>query len=104
MIVTFQTKAFSNITMFGDVAVKLLKLMGHSGTVPSAMQPEDIPAALDRLKKAIATDDAASAGESNDDSQDDDAERAVSLRNRAFPLIQLLEAAHKAQTTVMWDS
>jgi hypothetical protein len=30
MLVTFTTKAYANITMFGDVAVTLLKMMGHS--------------------------------------------------------------------------
>src|SRR5690606_27882768 len=54
MLVTFKTKAYANITMFGDVAVKLLRMMGHSGTVPSAILADDVPAALERLKAAIA--------------------------------------------------
>ena len=32
MLATFTTKAYANITMFGDVAVTLLKMIGHSGT------------------------------------------------------------------------
>ena len=31
MLVRFRSRASGNITMFGDVAVKLLKLMGRSG-------------------------------------------------------------------------
>jgi hypothetical protein len=31
MLVTFSCPAYANITMFGDVAVHLLELMGHSG-------------------------------------------------------------------------
>ncbi len=54
MLVTFQTKAYAPITMFGDVAVTLIKLMGHSGTVPGAILAEDIPAALARLRAAVA--------------------------------------------------
>ena len=34
MLVTFSCPAYANIMMFGDVAVRLLELMGHSGTVP----------------------------------------------------------------------
>jgi hypothetical protein len=41
MLVTFTTEAYADITMFGDVAVALLKMMGHSGTVPSAIRAED---------------------------------------------------------------
>jgi hypothetical protein len=53
MLVTFTTKAYANITMFGDVAVTLLKMMGHSGTVPGAILAADVPAALSRLTAAI---------------------------------------------------
>jgi hypothetical protein len=102
MLVTFQTKAFANITMFGDVAIKLLTLMDHSGTVPSAIGPEDIPKALRRLKKAIAEEEAAMPSEENGIENDDSEEEFVSLRNRALPLIQLLEAAEKEQVAVMW--
>jgi len=42
MMVTFHSKAWTSITMFGDVAVRLLKMMGHSGTVPSALLARDI--------------------------------------------------------------
>lgn len=59
MIVTFRSKAHADIIMFGDIAVNLLKLMGHSGTVPGALLAEDVPAALDRLRKAVAANKAA---------------------------------------------
>ena len=39
MLVTFHSNAWSNITLFGDVAVTLLKMAGHSGAVPSALSP-----------------------------------------------------------------
>jgi hypothetical protein len=101
VLVTFYTKAFSNITMFGEVAIELLKMMGHSGTVPSAIEPEDIPEALRRLNSAVARDEEATVDkeEEHDESEED----RVSLRNRALPLIELLEAAEKDNVPVMWD-
>jgi len=57
MLVTFTSDAYADITMFGDVAVALLKVMGHSGTVPSAIVAEDVPAALSRLTAAIAAEE-----------------------------------------------
>ena len=104
MLVTFRTNAYANITMFGDVAIRLLKLMGHSGTVPSAILAEDVPAALERLKAAIAADKAAGADTPPAGTQRDEAEEPpVSLANRALPLIELLEAAVKRKSDVMWD-
>jgi len=97
MLVTFTTDAYADITMFGDVAKTLLKMMGHSGTVPSAILAEDVPAALSRLTAAI---EAAKAAPSVDDEDED--EPQVSLSNRAWPLINLLTAAAKEGSDVMW--
>ena len=103
MLVTFRTDAYANITMFGDVAVALLKMMGHSGTVPSAILARDVPEALERLKAAVAKDKAAGAAAAQGVEDDDSEEPRVSLANRAFPLIELLEAAAKRKSDVMWD-
>lgn len=88
--------------MFGDVAIKLLRLMGHSGTVPSAIEPEDIPDALKRLKEALAAQEGATADQRDRNEQEQGEDEAVSLKNRAYPLIQLLEAAAKEQVSVIW--
>lgn len=105
MLVTFRSKSWSNITMFGDVAVTLLKMMGHSGTVPGALRAGEVPAALARLKQQIA------AANPDDESSpriapvaaDPEAPPAVGLRQRAYPLIQLLSAAARQECDVMWD-
>jgi hypothetical protein len=103
MLVTFRTDAYANITMFGDVAVSLLRMMGHSGTVPSAILAKDVPEALERLKAAVAKDKV-TGGAAGQGAQDDDSEEPrVSLANRAFPLIELLEAAARRKSDVMWD-
>jgi hypothetical protein len=102
MLVTFSCPAYADITMFGDVAVRLLKLMGHSGTVPSALLAEDVQAALERLEAAIEAGD--QLPEPEESAQRDDDEPAVSLPHRALPLIELLKAAATAKCNVMWDS
>lgn len=104
MLVTFESSAYARITMFGDVAVRLLKLMGHSGTVPSAIEPEDIAEALRRLRKGVAAENAADAAENELERREDDEEEVVSLKNRALPLIELLEASEKENVPVMWHS
>lgn len=101
MLVTFTCSAYADITMFGDVAVRLIKMMGHSGTIPSAIVAEDVAAALGRLKLAL---DAASPAEETASTQNNEGEQAVSLRHRAMPLIDLLTAAAAKQVNVMWDS
>jgi hypothetical protein len=102
MLVTFSCPAYADITMFGDVAVRLLKLMGHSGTVPGALLAEDVAAALARLEAAVAADEQLPQHDKSVEGDDD--EPAVSLPHRALPLIELLQAAAKAKCNLMWDS
>ena len=101
MLVTFHTKNYADITMFGDVAKKLLGMMGHSGTIPSAISAEDVPAALERLRAGVAA--AAPDDIPDDDYQGDPIDRPVGIAQRAFPLIELLEAAARDGNPVMWD-
>jgi hypothetical protein len=103
MLVTFRTKVHADILMFGDIAVQLLKLMGHSGTVPGALLADEVPAALDRLRNAVAACKAAVPKASDSDEDDEANERPVDLAHRAFPLIELLAAAAAAKCDVMWD-
>lgn len=104
MLVTFKTKAHASITMFGEVALTLIKLMGHSGTIPSAILAEDIPAALERLRQAVATHpEAALDPQPPSGSKDQGGEPHVSLVHRALPLIELLEDAAAAGENVMWE-
>lgn len=33
MLITFRCRSYANVTMFGDIALEMIKMMGHSGTV-----------------------------------------------------------------------
>jgi hypothetical protein len=97
LLVTFTTDAYADITMFGDVALAMLKMMGHSATVPGAILAADVPEALSRLTAAI------DAEKSSPLLADKDADKpVVSMAHRALPLINLLAAAAKAESNVMW--
>lgn len=105
MLVTFRTKAWSDITLFGDVAITLLKMAGHSGTVPSALRAADIPATITRLQQALAAipDEQIDQGRPSDQHDADDPP-PVGLRLRAYPLLELLSAAARQKCDVMWES
>lgn len=88
------------LTMTRDVAVQLLKAMGHSGTVPGAILPEDIPAALAKLKGSVEGSPKSGTARAKDPGDDD--EVPVSLRQRAFPLIDLLSRAAERGAEILW--
>ncbi|MDO9311177.1 MAG: DUF1840 domain-containing protein [Nitrosomonas sp.] len=100
MLVTFTTDAHANITMFEGDALTMLKMMGHSATVPGAILAADVPAALSRLTAAIDAEKISSPVENENEDTD---EPVVSMTNRGLPLIDLLTAAAKAGCNVMWN-
>jgi hypothetical protein len=104
MLVRFDSDA-GGITMLGDVAVKLLQMMGHSGTVPSAILAKDIPAAVARLRSALEgspdTWRRSTPGDSSDH-EHEEKEAPVSLKRRAHPLIELLTRAAGQDCDVTW--
>jgi hypothetical protein len=80
-------------------------MAGLSGSVPSALLPGDIASALAQLQQKLL---AAGQAEENEQSLPPDAEDAdktprVGIRLHAYPLIQLLSAAAKQGSDVMWE-
>ena len=103
MLIKFKTTAnYPDITMFGEIALKLLKMMGRSGKVPSAISAEDIPIALKSLRKGVADADAALEDQPPHEEEEGE-ERRVSMHNRALPLIEMLETAALEDVPVMWE-
>ena len=97
MLVRFDSKAGA-LTMFGDIAVHLLRMMGQTGQVPGAILSKDIPGAVERLNTALgAHHEPAQGGKTSDE------EPRVALRHRALPLIELLERAAKTGADVIWE-
>lgn len=104
MLITFRSPAHGDITMFGDVALELIRLMGHSGTVPGALAPEDVNGALERLRAALRSGKGAQPTPSAAEEETEQEEVPVPLLHRALPLIELLEAAVRHGEYVMWDA
>ncbi len=106
MIVKFST-GYGQLTMHGDAAVALLRAMGHTGTVPGAILFADLPEALTRLERAIATygDSNPTPSPPGDAGDEDDAERepVVTLRKRALPLQDMLRTAVARESDLMWE-
>jgi len=99
MLITFTTKSYANIIMFGDVGTKMLEMMGFGVSVPGAIIAEDVAQALDNLSRGLESviEIAEPAGDADDD------QPAVSLHTRALPLIELLQSAIDDENHVRWE-
>ncbi len=89
--------------MFDSIALGLIKSMGHSGTVPGAIQKEGLPAALQRLEQALASREVPPPDNDSDDANSDDPEPRVSMAHRALPLLNMLKSAIREGDYIIWD-
>lgn len=103
MPVTFKSKHSPDIVMLDNTALALLKILGHSGTVPGSIAAEDVAAALARLDDAAkqSPDQVVESGARDDN--DDDADDSVDLARRALPLRELLAHAVAGNNYVYWE-
>ncbi len=105
MLIRFKSEV-GGFVMFGDVAGKLLRMTGHSGTVPGAIGADDVAASLARLEAQLAAQSAEADGDvpdAQDSGQDDGkSEPVVSLAQRAFPMIELMRRAAAEPCAIQW--
>ncbi|MDG4812780.1 DUF1840 domain-containing protein [Hydrogenovibrio sp. 3SP14C1] len=94
-MIIFQTKHHADVSMFDNLAVKLIGLMGHSASVPGALTEEEVERALNKLSEAVTSPSAQSGDDWDNDS--------VSLAHRAQPLLELLDAANRNYDHVIWE-
>lgn len=108
MIVTFKSKASGDVIMFGDVAHKMMEIMGKEPGDQGIVTVEQLPAALASLKAAMEADKAGKKGVKEEDlpqseqAADGSSRDYVGLSQRATPLIELLEWSLKQKVPVVW--
>ena len=96
-LLIFRSRAASEILMQSENAQRLLAIMGKPLAERGVITPAQIDDALAQREAAVAAD--APAGAANDDPAQPP---PVGLRQRAFPLLEMLRAARRSQVDVTW--
>ncbi len=108
MIIVFQSQAAGDVIMFGDVAQRMMAIMGKDVADQGIITVDQLPDAINRLRAAIAADKAERAGKTDDDlpkkerAEDGSSRPFVNLMQRAVPLVELLELSLKKNKPVVW--
>lgn len=112
MLVTFKSKAAAEVLMYEEHAKRILDLL-HKDVKRGVITSAEAPAAVAKLEAEIAEsrlhptseemrrDVLAHHGEEGDDNEHEQVEH-VSFATRAYPLLEMLRAAHKENRDVMW--
>jgi hypothetical protein len=105
MIYKFKSKAAGDVIMTGVTGDHILRLLGREPSPQGILLPEAMPAAIAALEQAVRDDEdarrqaeqeAAAAGETLPPRE------GVSLRQRVWPLIEMLRRCHAADREVVW--
>ncbi len=106
MLITFRSKSSASILMFGDIALQVIEMMGHTRTVPGSVAADGITMALSNLKAALArhTEPKNSDTEQATDTDVEDVpEQVIALAKRALPIVQMLEKAKLNHEPILWE-
>ncbi|MET0334432.1 MAG: DUF1840 domain-containing protein [Rhizobacter sp.] len=102
MIYKFKSKAAGDVIMMGPGGDQVLRLIGKEPAAKGIIEPGQMAAAISALEQAVAADEAAR----KDNTQDDDSKvpkgDGVSLRQRAWPLVEMMKRAQSANENIVW--
>ncbi|MBP7566987.1 MAG: DUF1840 domain-containing protein [Burkholderiaceae bacterium] len=106
MLYKFKSRAASDLIMLEPHGRQVLKIIGKEPGASGIILPEQVPAAVQALERAVA-DDEARRQEAKDaqDVNDDDARSAgaaVSLRQRIAPFADMLRRSAAEGREVTW--
>jgi hypothetical protein len=102
MIYKFKSKAAGDVIMMGPTGDKVLGLIGKDATPKGIIEPAQMPAAIQALADAVKLDDEARAAAGEQAEGSTSARDPISLRQRAWPLVEMLKRAHAADEPVTW--
>ena len=109
MLVKFTSSTSGQMIMFAKNARELFEIMNKSCFAQGVFENDALLTALEKLKVAANTGVASAVSHETSDETDKDEEEAgedepVSLRQRAQPLIRLMERTWKAGGFILWEA
>jgi len=98
MIYKFKSKATGDLIMTQPVAERVLSLIGKPATPQGIIEIDELPAAMSALEAAVAAERPAPAGDGQPAAQAD----RVSLRQRVWPMVEMMKRALAAKQAIVW--
>ncbi|MEJ6006016.1 DUF1840 domain-containing protein [Paucibacter sp. AS339] len=105
MIYKFKSKAGADVIMLGPQGDQMLALLGREPSAQGLLPAAELSAAMQTLERAASDDDAAFAAaqaEAVAAGETPPRREGISLRQRVWPLIELMRHSEKAGEPVLW--
>ena len=105
MIYKFKSKAAGDVIMLAPSGDEVLRTIGKAPAAQGIIESADMPGAMQAIEAAIAADEAArerAEAEARSAGETLPARDGVSLRQRAWPLVEMMKRAAAAGEPVVW--
>jgi hypothetical protein len=106
MIYKFKSKAAGDVIMLGPTGDQVLALIGKDKRPQGIIEPGQMAAAIQALSEAVAADEAArarrAAGEEAPEEVPSGGRDPISLRQRVWPLVEMMKRALAADAPILW--
>jgi hypothetical protein len=105
MIYKFKSKAAGDVVMLGDNGDQLLRLLGREPAPQGIFEVADMPALRTALEQAVAAEEAVRAqaeAEANAEGRALPQRENVSLRQRVWPLVEMMKRAQADNYPIVW--
>lgn len=104
MIYKFKSKAAGDVVMLGANGDQLLRALGREPAAQGIIEVAAMPAAIAALERAVADEEARGASPDETAQGDDEARgaRGIGLRQRVWPMVEMLRRSHAAGEPIVW--
>lgn len=100
MIYKFKSQATGDLIMLGPHGDHVLELLGRAPSAKGIIEVADMPAAIQALEAAVAADERQGAGAET--LVDDEGRKPVGLRQRLWPMVEMLHRAQAGNEAIVW--
>lgn len=105
MIYKFKSKSAGDVIMMGPNGDQMLRLLGREPTPKGIIESKDMPAAIQALERAVLEEEAErerAEAEAQAQGEALPPREGVTLRQRVWPLIDMMKRSHAHGHDVVW--
>ena len=109
MLFKFKSKATGDLIMLEPHGRRLLQVLGKDVTPQGIIQVTDLAACIDAIENEIAREaeqarqrKSAPESQAEQTTEPEEATQAVSFKNRALPMLDMLRHCLKAEVPIVW--
>jgi len=102
MIYKFRSKAAGDVVMLGANGDQLLRALGREPATKGIIEVAAMPAAIAALESAVAGEETRGADDRDDAGDEPHASRGIGLRQRVWPMVEMLRRSQAAGEPIVW--